>query len=384
MKPKEFDALIRQKFDQNDFGYNPHNWERLEEQMDGRAKKRRIALWWLMPLMGVAASVTLAMGVNNMWRFADEGNMGVVAFSAPAYDYQNNTDNRIESSNAIISSNTIAAHNHKKAQKSVKKETEFGINLDNAISSTESIHVRKVKLDEKAEPAKKNDNVKQVAAKENYKTFKPEDEKKVKKTSIILSGGFNQGNMNNGYTVGASIRRMINDKVYVENEIAFASSNNTQSMNSKQSPAISSSAPTPIPNGAGAKVASANQRQEQLEKPADDIWINQDVTYKLSYILIAPSVGCKITHHMSLAAGPDIQSSLPGQRPQYSRDDRSTQSFAPFTDFGLVAKSEYKITKQIKAGLSYRKGINNVLFPTGQYIDRDYMQVQVHYTILNR
>jgi hypothetical protein len=37
MKPREFDELVRQKFDQNEFAYNPGNWDRLVEQMDGRA-----------------------------------------------------------------------------------------------------------------------------------------------------------------------------------------------------------------------------------------------------------------------------------------------------------------------------------------------------------
>jgi len=53
MKPKEFDELIRQKFDQNDFEYNPASWDRLEDQLDGRAKKRSIIMWWLMPVAGI-------------------------------------------------------------------------------------------------------------------------------------------------------------------------------------------------------------------------------------------------------------------------------------------------------------------------------------------
>jgi len=69
MKPKEFDELIRQKFDQNDFEYDPRGWERLEEQMDGRSKKRSIIMWWLMPVAGIAASVALAMGVGPLLKY---------------------------------------------------------------------------------------------------------------------------------------------------------------------------------------------------------------------------------------------------------------------------------------------------------------------------
>ena len=63
MKPKEFDELIRQKFDQNDFAYDPKNWDQLAEKLDGRAKKRSMLMWWWVPMAGMAASVALAMGI---------------------------------------------------------------------------------------------------------------------------------------------------------------------------------------------------------------------------------------------------------------------------------------------------------------------------------
>ena len=56
MKPKEFDELIRQKFDQNDFAYDPKNWDQLAEKLDGRAKKRSMLMWWWVPMAGMAAS----------------------------------------------------------------------------------------------------------------------------------------------------------------------------------------------------------------------------------------------------------------------------------------------------------------------------------------
>ncbi len=383
MKPKEFDALIRQKFDQNDFEYSPQNWGRLEEQMDGRAKKRRIALWWLMPLMGVAASVALAIGVNTMWRFADAGNMGAVAFTQPAYDYQSQTGNTVESTDVLSANEKIANHKHKKGNKSSAKETEFGINLDNATGSTETITVHKVNLIGKTETGKKKDKIKEVAAKDGYKTFKPEAEKKVKKLSIILSGGLNQGNQNNGYAVGATVRRMINDNVFVEGAVAYANSTNTQS---KLIPGVA----TPTNNNTPLAPYDQNARlsgqpdNKPLPKTTVPPPIQINESYSLSYIQVAPSVGCKITKHITMAAGPDFQQALVDNRPALSTVDRNNQSVAPLFDIGLVGRTEYKITKQIKAGLSYRKGINNVLTPMDKYIDRDYLQVQVHYTILNR
>ncbi len=76
MKPKEFDELVRQKFDQNDFAYNPGNWDQLAEQMDGRARKRSMMMWWLMPLAGIAASVAMAMGVTSILHLQGTGLSG--------------------------------------------------------------------------------------------------------------------------------------------------------------------------------------------------------------------------------------------------------------------------------------------------------------------
>src|SRR6185312_9451687 len=73
MKPKEFDELVRQKFDQNDFEYNPRNWDKLAEELDGRAKKRNVIMWWWMPLAGVAASVALAMAIPAFMKHDGQG-----------------------------------------------------------------------------------------------------------------------------------------------------------------------------------------------------------------------------------------------------------------------------------------------------------------------
>jgi hypothetical protein len=56
----------------------------------------------------------------------------------------------------------------------------------------------------------------------------------------------------------------------------------------------------------------------------------------------------------------------------------------PLFDVGVVGKTEYALTKHVKAAVAYRKGINNVLTPMDKYIDRDYLQVQVRYSIFNR
>src|ERR1700744_2696937 len=75
MKPKEFDDLIRQKFDQNDFAYDPGNWDRLAKKLDGGERKRNIIMWWWGPLAGMAASAALAFGISSLLRQASPSGM---------------------------------------------------------------------------------------------------------------------------------------------------------------------------------------------------------------------------------------------------------------------------------------------------------------------
>ena len=65
MKAREFDELVRQKFDQDDFAYNPAHWDQLAEELDGRKTKRRTLFMWWAPLIGVAASMAIALGAST-------------------------------------------------------------------------------------------------------------------------------------------------------------------------------------------------------------------------------------------------------------------------------------------------------------------------------
>jgi len=386
MKPREFDELIRRKFEQDDFEYNPRNWDQLTEQMDGRAKKRSIALWWWMPLAaGMAASVALAIGVVSM-RQGDTGNAGVAGF-AQAFRYEQNQHVQPSQDALQYSVNPEAQYaktNHRrnnagKVVMNAEKGTDFGINLDNAISLARATKQQKfdflgITTDK---PDKEKDKKKDVAVAEGYHTFKPEEIQKAPKVSITLLGGYNQGSQNIGYVAGATVRRMVNDKVYVESDVAFASSNNTQ-------PTWVAGPDVSARHGVAARTTNALSSKTNTVTPVDEP-IEESQTYNLSYAQVSPSLGYKLMKRMSLAAGPDFQQALADNRPAPATDlTHDNVAVMPLFDVGFIGKTEYSVTKKVKAQLSYRKGINNLLTPMDKYIDRDYLQVQVRYTIFNK
>ncbi len=401
MKPREFDELVKQKFDQNDFAYNPRNWDQLAEQLDGRAKKRSIIMWWWVPLAGMAASVALAMGVSPLMKQAAPGNTGSTTGNGIAQ-----TRTFAPSAESVQRQITMvpapAAHNEQVYASAVNNEHKKAVNKP-AKNVSEWFHVV-LNNDEQVKTASKTTKTLDFAANTNgnnsnalvtikketkkeiklaneeYSTFVPEEEAPAKapKVSIILSGGYNRGNQNAGYMAGATFRRMINDKLYVESDVAFATSTNSQTTQ------------VWVPDNAnGARHSGAKGSTTEASKatpintPKGSIQ-TQDQNYTLSYAQVSPSIGYKIIKRMSVGVGPDFQRMLVDNRPAKSTVEREAIQVAPVMDIGFVGKTEYALTKRIKAGVSYRKGVNNVIATTDKYVDRDYLQFQLKCTILNR
>jgi hypothetical protein len=387
MKPKEFDELIRQKFDRNDFEYNPRNWDSLAEELDGRAKKRSLIMWWWMPLAGVAASVALAMGLTTFWQQPERGKVGIAAEHARKFNFkQSELVQTVEVPVAIepehkdvqYAKSENKQHTIKAANKEEDMAEHFGISLQNVISYTQISRTKKVELAKTAEvviPKTKEKKKEATTTEVVYTTFKPEEVRKAPKLTINLSGGVSHGNQNSGFTAGATVRRMINDKVFVEGDVAFASSNNTQDI-----PDVKYVYGKP---GLSKSTATDANKPTVVPQPIAVPYV-RTASYNLSYALVSPSIGYKIIKKISIAAGPDFQQVLADNRPAPSTTDHGTLQQAPLFDIGFTGKTEYSITRGIKAGVSYRKGINNVLTPMGKFIDRDYLQFQVKCAIFNK
>ncbi len=447
MKPKEFDELIRQKFDQNDFAYDSRNWESLAQELDGRTKKRNIIMWWVMPLAGVAASVALAMGVINVVQRAGVASPVATetALQHPKNAEQNASAITSADANNTLQNNPVAAKdngtklykqyrsakiNNNPANKSVIGEDGFGIKIANVVVYNSKAIKKDINLLNAPVSAKDKKKEQKFAARDVINTFKEPDVQPAQpaRLSVILLGGINHGNLNSGYIAGAAIRKMISDKVYFENDVAFVSSSNTESSleqvtgsgksggtAGKVSPSVfaqTGSATTSQGSSSGligqgaamstaARAASARPaaRGTSTQLAARPTSVNDNgntqsappITYKdenvsfdLYYAQVAPSLGVKIVKNMSVGIGPDFEQMLTDNRPAPSTVDRGNIAVDPMFDVGFIGKTEYSVTRNIKAAVSYRKGINNILTPMDKYIDRDYLQLQLKCAIFNK
>jgi hypothetical protein len=412
MKPREFDELIRQKFDQSDFEYNPANWDRLEDQLGGRSKKKSIIMWWLMPVAGIAASVAMAMGVYPLMQHG-EITAPVAVTDAPA-----GKGNAIQKEATVPAQNIVASaerivHYHaaiagkikpaaKTAEPQVAKEEQFGINIDNAIVSVKQNRKANTNMlfaptiNSKKEEVAVVTKKKEVAKKETKEaskpvvTFKERIQKPQPKFSIILTGAYAKGNQNFGSSAGVAIRRKINDKVFFEGAVAFTNSNINQDMPKQEIISRTDYVNTQIPtNGSGTRAGKGLTTGEPGGRTTVTTSVlgeltSSNVSYDLSYLQVSPSLGIKLIKGVSIGVGPDFQQALSDKRPTADPNFQGTSYRTPLFDVGLMARSEVSISRTLKAGVSYRKGINNVIAPMGSFIDHDYMQFQVKCAVFNR
>ena len=394
MKPKEFDELIRQKFDQNDFAYKSGNWDSLAEKLEGSAKKRRVIMWWWIPLAGMAASVALAMGSTSLLQHG-------ISLPTNAKTELTHIRKSLQLAPKAANQTTIEISSHKEiayasANNNNSKENN---KQDKNISEWFHVKLNQVSLQSAHEQndgfsflsGGTNNKVKaqtkkiDVVVKEGYNTFKQEEEtvKKIPTVSITLLGGYYEGGHNMGYTGGATIRKMVSDKLYIESDVAFTSSSNAQSI--QQAYYTTGAAESPaMSKHSGARNASADAGRSTAVAPTVEHITTVQDNYNLYYAQVSPAIGYKVINRLAIGLGPDFQRMLADNRPTTSNVDRGNIEVAPLFDVGFIGKTEYAFTKRIKAAVSYRKGVNNLLTPMDKYIDRDYLQFQVRCTIFNK
>lgn len=399
MKPREFDDLVRQKFDKGHFEYNPGNWSRLEEQLEGQTKKKSVAIWWL-PLMAIAAAVTVSMGfatymkqAEPIWNEhktsalakehtkhhdisrpaaiptheevnpeADSGNEGKVGNTTAPTARNDELLNYAEACSPKIDPSYLMTGSGFK--KSAKQLLAGAKSLQPPVSLYDEKKARK----NKAEP-----EIQMV-----YRTFADEPETHKRLGQVSLSGGLNMGNRNSGFTLGATGRKMVSDRVFVEGDIAITGSNNTQKTaylneaNIYASAKMSNSG-TRTTSGDGTLTGAAGSQAGSI--------LVADRSFNMYYAQITPAIGYQLAKRFSLGAGPDFQQALSDTRPTPSTMDRNNVQVTPMFDIGVIGKAELMLNDRFRAALTYREGINNIITPMDKYVERSYMQVQIKYTV---
>lgn len=496
MKPNDFDNLIRSKFDENDFEYNPGNWEQLVARMDDKPGKRRTFLWVPMAIIASTASIaaSLAMIISIPVLMHHKTNTPIASITRHQYDVQAKMNpaamqettvpvaaaapsiNDINNLAKTIINNTNNRKDNSLSLRATFNANEQAAKTANALlafNSSAAVDGQQLSIDEPNRYPVYN----------TFNTAPASRTASKAKTTISIAGGLNYGNAMSGYSIGATGKRMLGDHLYIESDLAFVSDNttekteymvanasdaraivsriisndfsspsggsplpsvanplssyNTSAGNNTQgganssaastrfaaakmtlpvtatvptsvngsAPAISASrsfvqftTSTPGANNsaarrrAGAKMVSSGGSTGGSTEPvaspvASSSTQERDVNYNLYYAQVTPTLGYNIHKKISVGVGADVQRLLLNETSTSGGTDAGQQAASrelPAFDLGLVGKAECALSNTIKAGVSYRQGMNNVVAPNANYLDRNYVQVQLKFLLLRK
>lgn len=381
MSINDFDKLFKEKFEEHEFAYNPMNWDRLTHALPREKHKRRIIPW----LTGIAASVALVVGASWWMQHKTDGNDHVnitkvkssdhtlprvsvpvtpepdIKATAPQDPLQritpvsNNILTGTKRVQTVLPDKSVNTVEEKEISNSPVTQP-YEKNLlsfkpDPVISQTHEEIV--TKSDPQTNPVKPvtHENI-------NGPVFSPDDDKRPqdRKTSVSLAGGFNYGTFNTGYGASVNAHQKIGDKLFIEGDLGFmqnqemiASPMSTNNYNMMRSGQV---------KGRPAKLE---------ERP-----------YNIYYLQMSPSIGYQLHKNISVGVGADVQKLLDGnmnERPVVTTEEGF--KLIPLWDAGITGKTEYTISRRLKAGILYREGVNNLLQGNSNYYERRYLQVQM-------
>ncbi|HXS37842.1 MAG TPA: outer membrane beta-barrel protein [Flavipsychrobacter sp.] len=362
MSTNEFDRLIAKKVSQVSYDYDTSDWEKLTIQLAAARKKRRaMVLAFAYLSSGIAASVAIFLFVAPM--LSKKG--------VPAAQYASQIKTPPPAPSALSANSGVkiqsavtqytrhykspVAINHKKQEHLLSDTATY-----NASAIADNSHTNT-----SMQPAKKT--IDTLSFEETHRqhgyeepmTFIDETgNKPEKKINISVAGGINYGTINTGYAVGAAVDKKLSSKFGVEVTLAYVgNSASTPGSTVNQippfSPPFNGSQPKPSPVSA--------------------------VTSPLNYLQCAPMADYSLSKKITLSAGADLQRLLQDHDVTILYNDNT--KVAPLVDVGMLLRTEYAIFPRLKAGLSYRLGANNIVSPGNNYIDRNYMQVQLKYKL---
>jgi hypothetical protein len=371
MRTNEFDNLLKDKFDEGEFAYNPDSWSRLSMQLPDKKPWNRSAVM-LFLLSGIAACFALTFTVS-IWLHRS-GNIindnTIAATKAITHEKAKVNTNAIQNSSPQSGGTTITEKqkNNKvyknRPDESEKPASNFIALKDNRKAAADITNSETTFSEPLAQAANKNANpfIGQPQVYEQEKEDRQED-KANKKISVSLAGGFNYNASNNGFMLGATAQKKISNKVYLEGSVAYVSNNISQQHQESD--------PGGINNTLGG-VFTIKSAPVTVTEPSN-----------IRYLQMTPAVGCNVLKHLSVGVGADFQQLLNNDQTNFITTGETTKEL-PSLDMGVVGKTEYKVSKTLSAGLQYREAVNNVISGGNRYYDRNYLQVQVKVNILGK
>lgn len=389
MQANEFDQLLRQRFDEEELPYKPEMWQQLSQQLPvAKEKKNRLGMFWWQ-VSGIAAAVAVVIITVIKWQQpVNENPVAMVQTTESSSVLQQNakpaTLPQATEESAALKKQEFIASDITGRNKNVKNKYIHIAKTDHPETGSSSKPIQE-EITADISPAGFSDQATDVpaevlVAEKKKPSFPatiydplmlPEADKAHPKTSFSLTGGLNYGSLNTGYTVAVTAQRNISKRIYLEGNIGLVNGN-AQATSMQKASLMASPSPNPGPGTYSVQnVKSENQATLVTTTPIN-----------LYYFQVAPVIGYNLYKGLSIGVGADIQRLLLNSATYEVKNEAGALQQITTLDLGISGKTEYQISKKIKAGILYRNGLNDVL-KNKKYLDRDYLQVQFKYTFIH-
>lgn len=406
MPQTEFDDLLRERFEQGSFEYQPAAWERLSTRLPVKKKSLlKRALW--IPLAAAAAliigvfvvpsryhlesvpSVVLATLPHSPVEAPVQGEQSIIPIPKAAKPVPTVSNTSIARPLLMAKNNNLQPTSFSYTDPTVPSYPEVLPGTAEVSELIESTNAAPIPLTElaKISVAPENDKnnpkptkkativmVDGIILPERSSTYFAgremqfdEPRKPFGASSIAIAGGYKYGTANMGYMVGINGRKSLGAKVFVEGDVAFANSRNAQVTTQTPTDRFDQVKTVAGKNSIGARALSRGE-----------------VIANMYYLQVTPTVGYQVLPSMALGAGADLQRMLRNDENTLYVMDGSNVQPIPHMDYGVVGKAEYSLTKALKAGVQYRQGVNTLIAPDKNYLNRSYLQVQLKLNIIGR
>jgi len=407
MKANEFDKAIRRAYEQGSFEYQPAQWERLAQQLTEAEGKKRKSLAWL-PFLSYAASVVFMVSVGAFLVRNSISRHTPISGETPS-------DRSIVLVQPEAKQDAPPPHNAGAQQPLPQPAVATAPAVQPSLvpqAQAPLLAVAIPQYDERLYSG--SDIVAQNAPRTTFKApkyidftspiYEPMEREHTGKTIISLSGGLNYGATNSGYSFGFTAFRKLGENIFVEGDFAFV--NNLSGKRTElatenayaqaaiataqnTSPTLGGSAAKPAAtthgNTAARPSAATDHTDNNVATPSPTVPVPvRGSHYNMYYAQVTPTVGYNVFKNLSLAGGADVQRLLQNDQLMTISENVVDAKLIPNYDFGFVGKTEYAISKQLKATVYYRHGLNNAISGNDKYVDRNYLQLQLKFSILNR
>lgn len=385
MSTNEFDQKIKAKLEQGAFEYKPERWQDMLQQLEHQEQSHKKKAFVLLPAWGVAASVIVLISVLGLGLYtllphhehqltatsSEITNNKILPEPTPSTQPVAPTEQDIKGQHTLtlahhkllqhqapaIAQTTFIAAEHTAPEKTIK-------DIEHTNNLTEEHTTPKVAATQPKTPVNTTDMMLELPA-----TAHPYSEP----GSLSIGGGVNYGKLNtSGYTITTNVRKSISERLFVEGDVAFvnnSSPDNTYNLSNNNFNYIGSSTGT---GGTGSHGISNIGAVQSAGTSVNNFY----------YLQLTPTLGYHVHKRIAVGLGADVQRLFQNSNTTTTVYEDGAFKLVPVYDVGMVAKTEYAITRSLKTSLTYRAGLNNL--SENKYINRSYLQLQLKLKILGR